>query len=70
MRRLQSRQHETLDGGTGAGDAITCTIMAQSPEHHHHSTPTRSLSTALQQDPFQDEDVLLLQLLAYLSKYP
>ena len=62
---------ETLNGGTGAGDAIVRTIMAQSPELRHHSTPNRSLSTTLQQGPFQDEDVLLsLQLLAYLSKYP
>jgi len=63
---------ETLNGATGAGDTtIVRTIMAQSPELRHHSTPTRPLSTAPQQGPYQDEDVLLsLQLLAYLSKYP
>ena len=50
---------ETLNGRTGMGDAIVHTIMAQSPELHHHSTPTRSLSMTLRQGPFQDEDVLL-----------
>lgn len=62
---------QTQEPRNGGNDAIVRTIMAQSPELRHHSTPTRSLSTTPQQGPFQDEDVLLsLQLLAYLSKYP
>jgi hypothetical protein len=69
---LQDRQ--AIVAGPGAGDALVRTILAQTPELRLNTAPasrSSSSTTATQQGPFQDEDVLLsLQLLAYLSKYP
>ena len=69
---LQDRQAIVAGAGAG-GDALVRTILAQTPELRLNGAPSTrsSTSTVSQQGPFQDEDVLLsLQLLAYLSKYP
>lgn len=52
-------------GGDGTGTNATATPMGRSSSHnHHHHRDADS-------GPYRDEDVLLsLQLLAYLSKYP
>ncbi|KAI0737115.1 hypothetical protein C8Q80DRAFT_1214800 [Daedaleopsis nitida] len=55
-------RQNTIRAGNGGGAAAN----GGTPHHHHHHHP-REVETG----PYRDEDVLLsLQLLAYLSKYP
>ncbi|RPD69748.1 hypothetical protein L226DRAFT_493928 [Lentinus tigrinus ALCF2SS1-7] len=55
-----ARQNTIRGGNTGTGNNGT-------PNHHHHHHHSREVDSG----PYRDEDVLLsLQLLAYLSKYP
>lgn len=75
---LQDRQTivAAAAAGGGNGDALVRTILAQTPELRVNGPASSRASTITgiatsPQGPFQDEDVLLsLQLLAYLSKYP
>ncbi|KAI0350438.1 hypothetical protein OH77DRAFT_1431059 [Trametes cingulata] len=53
--------------GANAGNAGAAAAAGGTPHHHHHHHHARETETG----PYRDEDVLLsLQLLAYLSKYP
>lgn len=55
-----ARQNTIRAGNAGTGNNGT-------PSHHHHHHHAREVDSG----PYRDEDVLLsLQLLAYLSKYP
>ncbi|KAK0493081.1 hypothetical protein EDD18DRAFT_1180616 [Armillaria luteobubalina] len=54
----------TVRGRTDATGGTEIGVTARSSHHHHHHRDAES-------GPYRDEDVLLsLQLLAYLSKYP
>ncbi|KAH9895309.1 hypothetical protein C8Q73DRAFT_774162 [Cubamyces lactineus] len=58
-------RQNTIRGGNAANAAGTA--AAGGAAHHHHHHHARETETG----PYRDEDVLLsLQLLAYLSKYP